>query len=81
MCVEEESMITCLSIVRWCIRLVVSFFLISKSLGPFLTISDLTLGWRIRDLKSFPNVIWWALPRAICWGLWKEKNNRMLRIW
>lgn len=32
------------------------------------------MGWWIRDLERFPHFIWCALPGAICWGLWKERN-------
>lgn len=34
-------------------------------------------GWWIGGLECFCLSIWKAFPGAICWGLWKERNNRI----
>lgn len=39
--------------------------------------NELILGWWLSGLRSFHQDIWCALPRAICQGLWKERNNRI----
>lgn len=38
---------------------------------------DLILGWGVKDLDGFPYIIWQALPSAICWSLWKERNTKI----
>lgn len=38
---------------------------------------ELIFGWWLSGLGSFPQDIWRALSGAICWGLWKERNNRI----
>lgn len=37
--------------------------------------NDLISGWRMCDIGSFYQDIWHALLGAICWGLWRERNN------
>lgn len=38
---------------------------------------ELVSGWWIFDLEDLPLAVWSALPSAICWGLWKERNARL----
>lgn len=58
---------------------VCSFFLshlgISWSFPP--SFSDLIRGWSIHKLEGLPTIIWFYLPGAVCWGLWKERNSRI----
>lgn len=38
---------------------------------------ELISGWWIRDWEALPSIIWTALPGAIGWGLWNERNARI----
>lgn len=39
--------------------------------------NNLISGWEVHDIGTFYEDIWHALPGAICWGLWKEGNDRI----
>lgn len=42
-------------------------------------IMNLIHGWRINALNSMGRTIWRLVPAAICWAVWRERNNRVFQ--
>lgn len=54
---------------------------ISRDFGmPIIAPSDLKgllLSWRLSSFCAFGKRVWRVVPVAVCWAVWRERNNRV----